>query len=89
MAFAGRTRGVPGSVLAERGDGPGGADDEGLTDGAGRVEPDEPEKSVSADAGEQIGDLRRLTCGRQRGRLGNEDRGTGQGADGRDGGPEQ
>src|ERR1019366_6717584 len=76
-------------ALAERGDSRGGAEAEVQADGAGGVEPYEPEQPIQANTREQIGDLRWLACGRHRARLGDEYRVASQRAHGSDGWPEQ
>ena len=65
-------------TLAERGEGCGAADAERLANGVRGVEPHETEEAVGLDAGEQVSDLRRLTCGLYRARLGDENRVCGQ-----------
>ena len=65
-------------ALAERGESRGAADAERLAGEARGVEPYEAEQAVGLDAREQVGDLRWLTRGRYRARLGDENRVCGQ-----------
>ncbi len=67
----------------------GAADAELLADGVCGVEPHEPEQPVGMNAGEQVGDLRRLAGGRHRAGLGDEYRIAGELPHGPDRRPEQ
>ncbi len=57
--------------------------------GVCRVEPHEPEQPIGVSAGEQVGDLPWLVCGRHRACLSDEYRVTGDRSHGADGRPEQ